>query len=292
VRRLARELGVDLAQVKGSGAHQRIVKEDVQSHVKARFSGDAARPSAGGGIPPLPTIDFAKFGAVEVVALSRIRKRGAENLHRSWLNVVHVTQHDEADVGDLEAFRAELKPEAAARGVKLTPLAFIVRALIPVLKAYPTFNASLDPQAQSIILKRYYNVGFAVDTADGLVVPVIRAADEKGIFDLAHEIESLSARARDGKLTPAELSGGSFSVSSLGAIGGTGFTPIVNAPEVAILGISRLTTRPHWNGAAFEPRQFLPVSLSYDHRANNGAEAGRFVTAFCATLRDLRRALL
>ena len=293
VRRLARELGVDLTQVNGSGARERIVKEDVQSYVKSRLAGMAEpRSATAAGIPPMPAVDFTKFGAIETVALTRIRKRGAENLHRSWLNVVHVTQHDEADVTDLEAFRAELKAEANARGVKLTPLAFIVRAVVPVLKRYPTFNASLDPAVQSLILKRYYNIGFAVDTDDGLVVPVIRAADQKGVFDLAAEIETLSAKAREGKLTPAELSGGSFSVSSLGAIGGTGFTPIVNAPEVAILGISRLATKPHWNGESFEPRQFLPVSLSYDHRANNGAEAGRFVAAFCSTLRDLRRALL
>ena len=301
VRRLARELGVDLTQVNGSGARERIVKEDVQSYVKSRLtSSESERPSSPSvgipqtplGVPTMPVVDFSKFGAIDSVALSRIRKRGAENLHRSWLNVVHVTQHDEADVTDLEAFRAELKAEANARGVKLTPLAFIVRAVVPVLKLYPTFNASLDPTVQNLTLKRYYNIGFAVDTPDGLVVPVIRGADQKGVFDLAEEIELLSAKARDGKLTPGELSGGSFSVSSLGAIGGTGFTPIVNAPEVAILGISRLATKPHWNGASFEPRQFLPVSLSYDHRANNGAEAGRFLTAFCSTLRDLRRALL
>jgi pyruvate dehydrogenase E2 component (dihydrolipoamide acetyltransferase) len=291
VRRLARELGVDLAAVEGTGARGRIVKEDVQRHVKARL-GAVGERAAAAGIPRLPEIDFAKFGPVEVVPLTRVRRRGAANLHRAWLNVVHVTQHDEADVTDLEAFRQSLKADAAARGVKLTPLALVLRALVPVLKAYPTFNASLDAGVENLVLKRYVNIGFAVDTPEGLVVPVVHDADQKGVFELAAEIERLSARARDGELAPAEISGGSFTVSSLGAIGGTGFTPIVNAPEVAILGVSRLVTKPHWNGQAFEPRQFLPVSLSYDHRAINGAEAGRFVTAFCEMLRDLRRALL
>jgi pyruvate dehydrogenase E2 component (dihydrolipoamide acetyltransferase) len=292
VRRLARELGVELGQVKGTGARGRIVKEDVQSWVKSRLAGVRDVSATGAGIPAMPVIDFAKFGPIEIQPLSRIRRRGAENLHRSWLNVPHVTQHDEADVTTLEAFRASLKSDAAARGVRLSPLPFLLRALVPVLRAFPTFNASLDPAIENLVLKRYIHIGLAVDTPDGLVVPVVRNVDQKGIWDLAAEIEDLSGRARAGKLTPADLSGGSFSVSSLGAIGGTAFTPIVNAPEVAILGVSRLTTKPFWTGTSFEPRQFLPVSLSYDHRAINGAEAGRFVTAFCATLMDLRRALL
>jgi pyruvate dehydrogenase E2 component (dihydrolipoamide acetyltransferase) len=292
VRRLARELGVDLSLVTGSGARGRIVKEDVQGYVKSRLTATTEPVAGGAAIPQMPAVDFGKFGPVETVALSRVRRRGAVNLHRAWLDVVHVTQHDEADVTDLEAFRAALKAEAAARSVKLTPLAFVVRALIPVLKAFPAFNASLDSTVEHLVLKRYYHIGFAVDTPEGLVVPVVRDADGKGVWELAAEIERLSAKARDGKLAPNEMSGGSFTVSSLGPIGGTGFTPIVNAPEVAILGVSRLSTRPHWNGSAFEPRQFLPVSLSYDHRAINGAEAGRFVTAFCATLADLRRVLL
>jgi pyruvate dehydrogenase E2 component (dihydrolipoamide acetyltransferase) len=292
VRRMARELGVDLGRVTGTGARGRIVKEDVQAHVKARLSAPPESHAASAGIPAVAVIDFAKFGPVETVALSRIRRRGAANLHRSWLNVVHVTQHDEADVTELEAFRASLKAEAGTRGVKLTPLPFILRALVPVLRAFPAFNASLDANVENLILKRYIHIGFAVDTPEGLVVPVVRDVDQKGVWTLAAEIETLSAKARDGKLAPADLSGGSFSVSSLGAIGGTGFTPIVNAPEVAILGVSRLATKPFWNGTAFVPRQFLPVSLSYDHRAINGAEAGRFVAAFCSTLADMRRALL
>jgi len=291
VRRQARELGVDLSEVGGTGARGRILKEDLLAYVKSAMR---SRPVAqmGSGIPRMPEIDFSKYGAVETQALSRIRRRGAENLQRSWLNVVHVTQHDEADVTDLETFRASLKDEAGARGVKLTPLAFIVRALIPVLKAYPRFNASLDPGIENLILKRYFHIGFAVDTPEGLVVPVLHDADQMGVYDLAGAIETLSAKARDGKLAPGDMSGGSFSVSSLGPIGGTAFTPIVNAPEVAILGISRLTVKPHWNGQAFEPRQFLPLSLSYDHRAINGAEAGRFVAALRATLSDVRRILL
>jgi pyruvate dehydrogenase E2 component (dihydrolipoamide acetyltransferase) len=289
VRRMARELGVDLARVKGSGARGRIVKDDVQQFVKKVLTDGG---SATGGIPQLPAVDFAKFGPVETVPLSRIRRRGAENLHRSWLNVVHVTQHDEADVTELEAFRARIKSDAAARGVKVTPLPFIVAAVARTLKEFPQFNASLDSSVQNLILKRYINLGFAVDTPDGLVVPVIKAAETKGIFELAEDIERLSEKARNGKLAPGDMSGGSFSISSLGPIGGTAFTPIVNAPEVAILGVSRLATKPHWNGESFEPRQFLPLSLSYDHRAINGAEAGRFVTALCAVLADIRRVLL
>ncbi len=291
VRRMARELGVDLSRVNGTGARGRIVKDDVQAFVKAALTGSGAA-SQTAGIPKLPVIDFAKFGPVETVPLSRIRRRGAENLHRSWLNVVHVTQHDEADVTDLEQFRAELKASAAAQGVKITPLAFIMKAVAATLKSYPQFNASLDATIENLILKRYINIGFAVDTPDGLVVPVVKDADQKGVYELAQAIEALSAKARDGKLAPGDMSGGSFSISSLGPIGGTGFTPIVNAPEVAILGVSRLTTKPHWTGTAFEPRQFLPLSLSYDHRAINGAEAGRFVTDLCSALKDLRRVLL
>jgi pyruvate dehydrogenase E2 component (dihydrolipoamide acetyltransferase) len=224
--------------------------------------------------------------------MSRIRVRGAANLTRSWLNVPHVTQHDEADVTDLEAFRAGLKSEAERVGVKVTPLAFIMKAAVATLQTYPNVNASLDQKVQALILKQYYHIGFAVDTDDGLVVPVVRDADRKGIFELAGDIADLSDRARAGKLAMDELAGGSFSISSLGPIGGTAFTPIVNAPEVAILGVSRLTVKPHWSGESFEPRKFLPLSLSYDHRAINGAEAGRFMVHLCSVLSDMRRVLL
>ena len=286
VRRLARELGVDLAAVAGTGASGRIVKDDVKAFVKTSLNAPTA------GLDPMPAIDFSRFGETETVPLSRIRARGAANLRRSWQHVVHVTQHDAADVTDLEAFRASLKAEAAALGVKLTPLPFIVKACVHVLKRHPQFNASLDPAVTSLILKRYYNIGMAVDTDDGLVVPVIRDADTLGIYELAEETTRLAAAARDGKLKPDEIQGASFTVSSLGAIGGTGFTPVVNAPEVAILGVARLDTQPVWDGEAFQPRQMLPLSLSYDHRAINGAEAGRFVTELAATLADIRRLAL
>jgi len=290
VRRLARELGVDLARVKGSGARGRIVKDDVQAFVKTTLTERTAAP--GSAIPALPAIDFAKFGPVETVELSRIRRRGADNLHRSWLNVPHVTQHDEADVTELEAFRVSLKSEAAERGVKLTPLPLLMTAVARALEQFPHVNASLDSDVRHLIVKHYVHIGFAVDTPDGLIVPVVKDADTKGVFALATEIESLSEKARSGKLTPGDLSGGTFTISSLGAIGGTAFTPIVNAPEIAILGVSRLMVRPYWNGTAFVPRQFLPLSLSYDHRAINGADAGRFMTALCGLLTDIRRILL
>lgn len=288
-RRLARELGVDLRAVEGSGNRGRIVKDDIKAHVKARMSGAAP---AGAGLPAVPEVDFSKFGEIETQPLSRIRARGAENLHRAWVNLPHVTQHDEVDVSELEAFRASLKAESEARGVKLTPLAFIIKACCQVLAEFPTFNASLDAGAKHFILKRYYHIGMAVDTPEGLVVPVIRDADRKGVWELSAEIVELAGKARDKKLGVADLQGGSFSVSSLGPIGGTGFTPIINAPEVAILGISRVTVRPHWNGSEFVPRKMLPLSLSYDHRAINGAEAGRFVARLGELLSDIRRMVL
>jgi pyruvate dehydrogenase E2 component (dihydrolipoamide acetyltransferase) len=289
VRRLARELGVDLLKVKGTGPRNRVLKEDVDAFVKAAL---AAPRSTGSAIPAVPTIDFTRFGATETIELTRIRARGADNLHRSWLNIPHVTQHDEADVTDLEAFREELKAEAQAKSLKLTPLAFIVKATVAMLRAFPNFNASLDSAVRHLILKRYYHIGLAVDTPEGLVVPVLRDADRKGVFELAQEIESLSQKAQQGKLGMSDLQGASFTITSLGSIGGTAFTPIINAPEVAILGVSRLTMRPHWTGTEFVPRRMLPVSLSYDHRAINGAEAGRFVTTLCRTLTDMRRVLL
>ena len=271
-RRLARELGVDLSEVTASGARGRIVKDDVKAYVKQRLTrGDSALPS-------LPTIDFSRFGEVETVPLSRIRAAGAQNLHRSWLNLPHVTQHDEVDVTELEAHRAALKAEAAERGVGLSPLPFLIKACCLALKAFPTFNASLDANATHFILKRYCHIGIAVDTEQGLLVPVIRNADAKDIWELAEATADLAAKARSQRLAMHDLQGGSFSISSLGAIGGTGFTPIINAPEVAILGIGRLTTQPVWDGAAFAPRKMLPLSLSFDHRAINGAEAGRFLT--------------
>ena len=295
VRRMARELGVDLQRVSGTGARGRIVKDDVNLFVKSALAGGGgAAPggAAGQGIPAVPEIDFSKFGEVTSVPMSRILKRGAENLHRSWLNVVHVTQHDEADITELEKFRKALKPEGERRGVKITPLAFIAKACAQLLVEFPKFNASLDPAIENLLMKGYINIGFAVDTPDGLLVPVVRDADKKGIWELADEINELAAKARDKKLTPKDLQGGTFSISSLGSIGGTGFTPIVNAPEVAILGVAKLATKPQWNGETFVPRKMLPLSLSYDHRAINGAEAGRFVTQLCAVLEDMRRALL
>ena len=288
VRRLARELGVDLTAVPGTGANGRIVKDDVKTYVKKVLNAPPPAP----GLAPLPEIDFSRFGEIDTVALSRVRARGAANLHRSWQHVVHVTQHDDADVTDLEAFRAAVKDEASGLGIRLTPLPFIVKACVHVLKRHPPFNASLDATVTALILKRYYNIGMAVDTDDGLVVPVIRGADALGIYELAEESTRLAAAAREGKLKPDEIHGASFTVSSLGAIGGTGFTPVVNAPEVAILGVARLATRPVWDGTAFRPREVLPLSLSYDHRAINGAEAGRFVADLVATLGDIRRLAL
>jgi len=294
VRRLARELGVDLRTIRGegSGSRGRLTKDDVKAHVKARLTREPAAAGVGAAIPPIPVVDFSRFGPVEEEPLSRIRAAGAVNLHRSWLNLPHVTHHEEADVTELEAFRSELKGEAEARGTKVTPLAFIIRACCHVLKAHPRVNASLDGEVKHFILKHYYHIGFAVDTEQGLVVPVIRDADRLGIWELSERITDLADKARRQKLAMADMQGGTFSVSSLGNIGGTGFTPVINAPEVAILGVSRLTVRPQWNGSDFVPRKMLPLSLSYDHRAINGAEAGRFMMDLAAVLADVRRILL
>jgi pyruvate dehydrogenase E2 component (dihydrolipoamide acetyltransferase) len=237
-------------------------------------------------------VDFAKFGEVEQVELSRIRRRGAENLHKSWVNLPHVTQHDEVDVTDLEAFRKSLKAEAERKEVKLTPLSFIVQACCRALREYPEFNASLHPDGKHLVVKQYINIGMAVDTPEGLLVPVIRDADRKSVWELSDEIATLSANARDRKLGLNDLQGGTFSVSSLGALGGTGFTPIVNAPEVAILGVARLQTKPLWDGEHFQPRQVLPLSLSYDHRVVNGADGGRFMQFLTMLLGDIRRLTL
>ena len=295
VRRMARELGVDLTQVGGTGARGRIVKDDVSLYVKSALSAGSAGASSssgGAGIPAIPEVDFSKFGDVSVEPMSRILKRGAENLHRSWLNVVHVTQHDEADITELEDFRKSLKPEGERRGVKITPLAFIAKACAHMLTQHPKFNSSLDGSIENLIYKSYINIGFAVDTPDGLLVPVVRDADKKGVWELAEEINELAGKARDKKLSPKDLQGGTFSISSLGSLGGTGFTPIVNAPEVAILGVAKLAMKPQWDGEAFVPRKMLPLSLSYDHRAINGAEAGRFATQLCTLLSDMRRLML
>ena len=296
VRKLARELGVNLAALSGTGAGGRITKDDVHAYVKSTLSSGAVSSGSarvtGSGIPLIPAVDFSKFGSTETLALSRIRKRGAANLHRSWLNVPHVTQNDEADVTDLEAFRKRLASEAKRRDIRLTPLAFIVKAACFALKEFPIVNSSLDPEGENYILKKYYNIGMAVDTPDGLVVPVIRDVNNKGIWDIAAEVVKLSEKARLGKLTAAEMQGASFTISSLGPIGGTSFTPIVNAPEVAILGVSRLSVKPEWDGEKFVPRKMLPVSFSYDHRAINGAEAGRFTTFLCAVLKDFREGIM
>ena len=282
-RRLARELGVDLAEVTASGARGRIVKDDVKAYVKQRLT------SGEGALPRLPAIDFSRFGETETVPLTRIRAAGAQNLHRSWLNLPHVTQHDEVDVTELEAHRAALKAKAAERGVALSPLPFLIKACCLALKEFPTFNASLDSSGTHFILKRYCHIGIAVDTEQGLLVPVIRNADAKDIWELAEATADLAAKARSQRLAMHELQGGSFSISSLGSIGGTGFTPIINAPEVAILGVGRLATKPVWDGEAFAPRKMLPLSLSFDHRAINGAEAGRFVAYLAGVLGDVSR---
>ncbi len=282
-RRLARELGVDLSEVTASGARGRIVKDDVKAYVKQRLT------RGEGTLPRLPTIDFSRFGETETVPLSRIRAAGAQNLHRSWLNLPHVTQHDEVDVTELETRRAALKAEAAERGVALSPLPFLIKACCLALTEFPTFNASLDAAGTHFILKRYTHIGIAVDTEQGLLVPVIKNADAKDIWELAEATADLATKARSRRLAMHEVQGGSFSISSLGAIGGTGFTPIINAPEVAILGVGRLATKPVWDGETFAPRKMLPLSLSFDHRAINGAEAGRFLAYLAEALADVER---
>ena len=293
VRAFARVLGAGLTQIRGTGPKGRILREDVQGFIKGRLAQPMREPSAGGlAIPTMPEIDFSKFGEIELQPLSRIKKIAGPHLHRSWLVVPHVTQHDEADITELEAFRKELKEEASKQGVRLTPLAFIMKASVAALKKHPEFNASLDPSAENLILKKYYHIGVAVDTADGLVVPVVRNVDERGVLDLAAELADIGARARDKKLTPSDIQGGSFTISSLGGIGGTAFTPIVNAPEVAILGVSRSTMQPVYKDGQFVPRLILPLSLSYDHRVIDGAQAARFTTYLSLVLTDVRRLLL
>jgi len=301
VRKFARELGVDLAQVKGTGPSARILQEDVQNFVKAAISGGAsggAATAAGGGISgggqlnllPWPTVDFAKFGPIEAKPLSRIKKISGANLARNWVMIPHVTQFDEADITDLEAFRVQLNKENEKAAIKITMLAFLIKASVAALKKFPDFNASLD--GDNLVLKKYFHVGFAADTPNGLVVPVIRNADQKGVLQIAKEMGELSAKAREGKLGPAEMQGGCFSISSLGGIGGTAFTPIINAPEVAILGVSKTATKPVWTGKDFAPRLMVPLSLSYDHRVIDGASAARFTAYLAGLLADMRRVML
>ena len=293
VRRFARELGVDLTKVKGLGPKGRILKDDVQTYVKASLSRPAAAPVTGGlSVLPLPAVDFAKFGATELKPLSRIKKISGANLHRNWVTIPHITQNDEADITELEAFRKQMAEEGQKQGVRVTLLAFLIKAAAAALKQFPQFNASLSPDGESLVLKHYYNIGVAVDTPNGLVVPVIRECDKKGVMQLARELAEVSARAREGKLSPAEMQGGCFSISSLGGIGGLNFTPIINAPEVAILGVSRSVMKPSYRDGQFVPRLMLPLSLSYDHRVIDGAEGARFITYLNAVLSDIRRLVL
>lgn len=298
VRKFARELGVDLARVKGSGPKGRIVQADVQAYVKSVVAGTTtpATAAAGGGagmnLLPWPSLDFSKFGTTEVQPLSRIKKISGPNLHRNWVMIPHVTQFDEANITDLEEFRKSSNAALAKSGVKLTMLAFVIKACVAALRRFPAFNASLDEKGENLILKQYYNIGFAADTPNGLVVPVIKDADKKGIAQIAEEMGTLSAQARDGKLKPADMQGASFTISSLGGIGGTAFTPIINAPEVAILGLSKSAIKPVWDGKQFAPRLLLPLSLSYDHRVIDGAMGARFTVFLSEVLADMRKTLL
>jgi pyruvate dehydrogenase E2 component (dihydrolipoamide acetyltransferase) len=290
-RRLARELGLDLSALSGTGPKGRITKEDVIAVVRGPAA-DAGAAVAAGGIPEVPAQDFSKFGPVEVRPLSRIQRLSGPALHRSWLNVPHVTQNDEADITDLDAYRRELDAAAKTDGYRVTLLAFLMKASVSALREFPKFNSSLTPEKDALIYKSYYHLGIAVDTPEGLVVPVIRDVDRKGITELSRELGAVSARARDGKLDLADLQGACFTISSLGGIGGTSFTPIVNAPEVAILGVVRSKMAPVWDGSAFVPRLMLPVSLSYDHRVIDGALAARFARYLCHLLEDVRRLVL
>jgi len=292
VRKFARELGVDLTRVKGSGFKGRITHDDVKGFVKAALvtpaaPGTARAPGAGGGLPTIPAIDFAQFGPIETKPLSRIQKISGPRLHASWVNIPHVTQFDEADITDLEATRNRLKEQATQAGIKLTPLAFIIRACVKALQQFPQFNSSLDPGGANLVLKKYIHIGFAADTPNGLVVPVVRDADHKDIYKTARELAELSEKARAGKLTPNDMQGGCFTISSLGGIGGTAFTPIINAPEVAILGVSRSAMKPVYRDGNFVPRLMLPLSLSYDHRVIDGATAARFTTYLAESLANV-----
>ena len=302
IRKFARELGVDLTQVKGSGPKGRITQEDVQGYVKGVIAGSAAAAAApapatkGSGVGldllPWPSLDFSKFGATELQPLSRIKKISGPNLHRNWVMIPHVTQYDQADITELEEFRKSANAAMAKSGVKLTMLAFVIKASVAALKKFPVFNSSLDAKGENLILKQYYHIGFAADTPNGLVVPVVKDADKKGVAQIAQEMGELSAQARDGKLKPADMQGASFTISSLGGIGGTAFTPIINAPEVAILGLSKSEFKPVWDGKQFVPRLMMPTSLSYDHRVIDGAMAARFTVYLSEVLGDMRKTLL
>jgi pyruvate dehydrogenase E2 component (dihydrolipoamide acetyltransferase) len=296
VRKFARELGVDLGTVNGSGPKGRITQADVQAFVKAALGGLSSRPAgqyqSGTGLDllPWPQIDFSQFGPIESKPRTRIQKLSGANLARNWVMIPHVTQFDEADITELEAFRKQMGDELAGQGVKLTPLAFLIKACVAALKQFPNFNASLD--GDNLVRKQYYHIGFAADTPNGLMVPVLKNADLKSLTQIARETGELAAKARDGKLGAADMQGGSFTISSLGGIGGTAFTPIINAPEVAILGVSKAAIKPVWNGEAFTPRQMLPLSLSYDHRVIDGAAAARFTAYLGKLLSDIRRLML
>ena len=287
VRRFARELGVDLTKVKGSARLGRIIKSDIESYVKAVLQ----RPAGGGG-GVMPEIDFSKFGEIEIHPLSRIKKLSAINLARNWRIAPHVTQMADADITDMEEFRRSLADDAKKEGYKMTPLAFLIRATVAALREYPRFNSSLSSDGESLTLKKYFNIGVAVDTPQGLVVPVLRNAERKGLIEIARELATISARARDGKLKAEDMQGGCFTISSLGGIGGSYFTPILNLPEVAILGVSRSETKPQWTGKEFAPRLMLPLALSYDHRVIDGAEGARFISFYSNLLADIRRLTL
>jgi len=294
-RRLARQLGVDLTKVKGTGDRSRITKDDIRDYVKAlvkQAESGVAAVTSGSGIPAVPAVDFAQFGEIELQPMSKIKKITAANMSRNWLNVPHVTQFDEADITDLDAFRASMKAEAEKQGVKLTPLPFLIKAAASALTLEPSFNVSPHHDGEHMVQKHYVHIGIACDTPNGLMVPVLRDADKKGIYQIAREASELIEKARNGKLKPNEMQGGCFTISSLGAMGGTGFTPIVNAPEVAIMGVSKAQIKPQWNGKEFVPRNMLPLAVSYDHRAINGADCGRFFTTLVALLSDVRRLIL
>ncbi len=295
VRRLARELGVDLSKVTGSGPKSRVVKEDVQAYVKAELSrprGAEGGAGIGFNLPPAPAVDFSKFGPVTTQPLSRIKKLSGGFLHRNWVSIPHVTQHEEADITELEAFRKSQADEAKAQGIRFTILGFLMKAAVVALRQFPEFNASLAPDGESLVLKQYFHIGIAVDTPNGLVVPVIRDVDKNGLLELARELGQVSERMRSGKIAPTDLQGGCFSISSLGGIGGSFFTPIINAPEVAILGVGKGVMRPVWNGTEFAPRLMLPLSLSYDHRVIDGALGARFISFLSGVLGDIRKLVL
>lgn len=292
VRRLARELDVDLTTLTGTGEKGRITKDDIRAFLRGPAAGAQAAPATGAGIPEVPAPDYASFGPVETVPLSRIKRLSGPFLHRSWLNVPHVTHNDEADITETDKYRKELDTTAKAEGYRVTLLAFLIKASVSALRAFPEVNSSLAPDKENLVLKSYYNIGVAVDTPGGLVVPVVKDADRKGIGEISRDLGSLSATAREGKLSPADMSGASFTISSLGGIGGTAFTPIVNAPEVAILGVVRSKMTPVWDGEDFRPRLMLPMSLSYDHRVIDGALAARFTRHLCHSIEDVRRLIL